>query len=174
MSGLENPLFLALTVWGCVRRLRELEDATLRPWSALWFAAVALTRPDGLVVAVAAAAAQLWSRDRGRRLPLWLLAAATPIAAHVAWRYVYYAYPWPNTFYVKVAFPFQLRELVDRHGAGWTYVLAFVQRYRLATLIALVPLALVHRDWRPRVALLGVLAAVVFFPLYARGDWMSE
>ena len=174
MSGLENPLFLALTIWCCVRLVREADDAALRPWSALLAALVALTRPDGLIIAAAAAATQLLSRHQVRRLPRWLLVAGAPIAAHILWRYSYYAYPWPNTYYVKVAFPFKARELLDRHSRGWTYLLAFCDRYRLTPLLLLTPLALVARPVRARLAIFAVLAAVLFFPIYARGDWMSE
>lgn len=174
MSGLENPLFLALSLWCAVRLVREQDDATLAPWSALLAAGVALTRPDGLVVAAAAGAAQLLSAQRLRALPRWLLLAATPIAAHLLWRWIYYAYPWPNTYYVKVAFPFQLRELVDPKSKGWSYLLAFHHRYRLTTLAAMVPLSLSTRGVRARLAVLALVVATLFFPIYARGDWMSE
>ncbi|HEX6837918.1 MAG TPA: hypothetical protein VF334_15175, partial [Polyangia bacterium] len=174
MSGLENPLFLALTLWCAVRLVREADEPALAPWSALLAAGVALTRPDGLVVVAAAAAGQLLTRHQLRRAPRWLLLAAVPIGAHVAWRYAYYAYPWPNTYYVKVAFPFRLGELFDRKSRGWVYLLAFHDRYRLTTLMALVPLSLVTRAARTRLAVLGLVAATLFFPIYARGDWMSE
>ena len=174
MSGLENPLFLALTLWCAVRLVREHDEPERAPWSALLAAGVALTRPDGLVVAAAAGAAQLSSAHRLRGVVRWLLLAAAPVAAHFAWRYAYYAYPWPNTYFVKVAFPFRPRDLVDPTSRGWRYLLAFHARYRLTTLVALTPLSLLTRGVRTRLAVLALVAATLFFPIYARGDWMSE
>ncbi len=174
MSGLENPLYLALTLWCCVRLVQEFYDSTRSPLSALLAAGAALTRPDGLLLAVAALAAQLLTRHQRRRIHQWTLCASLPIAAHLGWRYFYYAYPWPNTFYVKVAFPFKLHELFDRHSNGWKYVLGFADRYHLATLVLFAPLTLLNREVRPRLVIFAIIATVVFFPIYARGDWMSE
>jgi tetratricopeptide (TPR) repeat protein len=178
MSGLENPLYLTLTIWCCVRLVQEARATSTgpapRPWSALLAAAAALTRPDGLLVAVTALAAQLGTRRQRRQLHLWLALAVTPVVAHLAWRYRYYAYPWPNTFYVKVAFPFQLRELFDLHSRGWKYLIGFGAQYRLTPLLLMTPLALVNRPIWPRLVLFAMVATVLFFPIYARGDWMSE
>jgi len=174
MSGLENPLFISLTVWACVRLLREAQDPTLRPWSALFVAGIVLTRPDGLVVLAAAFVARLFVGHTARRLPLWVLLAGVPIVAHVAWRYSYYAYPWPNTYYVKLAFPVPLRELFDLNSNGWKYVIAFGKRYQLVPLLLFSVFSIVTRKAHLRLIVFGLLGAILFFPLYARGDWMSE
>lgn len=174
MSGLENPLYLALVVWGCVCLLREADDPRRRPWSAPLFAALALTRPDGLVVALAAGCAQLLTAHQRRRIGQWLALAAAPVGIHFIWRYRYYGYPWPNTYYVKKSFPFQIRELFDFSSDGWRYLLSLHSRYHLTFLLVLLPFACIKRELRGRVTLFGVLASILFFPLYSRGDWMSE
>ena len=175
MSGLEGGLYAALVVGCAARLLAEQAEPARAPWSALLAAGCALTRPDGaLVLAVAAAHQLLFARDLRRRL-VWLALAVGPVGAHAAWRYAYYAWPLPNTFYAKVQAPFRLRELAQLDGAGWRYVRAFGERYRLLAL--LVPAAIGLVAWRTlpaRATAAALLGALVFFPIYARGDWMSE
>lgn len=183
MSGLEGGLYTALVVWCVVRLLRELSGSAW-PLSALLAAGVALTRPDGMLVLVVAAAARLFAAWRSRRearggglrdLVPWLALALAPVLAHELWRWLYYAYPLPNTFYAKMGAAFRWSELRYVRAPGWQYVLGVVFRYRLWPFLgaAAFALARVHRLWA-RLVVAAVLAALVFFPLYAGGDWMSE
>jgi hypothetical protein len=175
MSGLETPLYLALGVWCAARLVRELDEPSRRPLSALCAAGLALTRPDGWLMAAAAAAARLLGDRRPRRLVVWGALAALPVAAHLAFRLRYYAWPFPNTFYAKVREPFHARELWHLDAAGWRYVRAAFARYQLAPTALLAAVALARRTRaRPRLVVGLFAAAALFFPLYARGDWMSE
>ncbi|MEO6952358.1 MAG: hypothetical protein ABI321_11130 [Polyangia bacterium] len=172
MSGLEGGLYTALVV-GCLARLVfERDDATAFPWSAIFAAGCALTRPDGASILVLGL---VYTLACGQRRKLWLFLALVPVLAHEAWRYVYYAWPVPNTFYAKVSSAFRFRELVDYRSQGWSYVLGFVMRYWLFALVVPALLALVPgRRWTYRIIVVLALGAIVFFPIYARGDWMSE
>jgi hypothetical protein len=106
-SGLETPLAAALLTGVVYLYLRESRGAVM-PWSAVAAAAAAMTRPELVLVAavtgaftVAYAAA---NRDR-RRLQLalvWVVLFAGLYGTYFVWRYSYYGYLFPNTYYVKV------------------------------------------------------------------------
>src|SRR5262249_50982054 len=136
-------LYAAVVVWSLVRLLGEAGDPRRRPWSALLVATAALTRPDGLGVLAVAAACRLVAGGDRRRVAAWFALAIGPVAAHELWRFWYYAYPLPNTFYAKMRAPFRLRELRDFDGAGWLYVRRLAEAYRLKPLTWLAALALV-------------------------------
>jgi arabinofuranosyltransferase len=67
----------------------------------------ALTRPEGfLVFAILAGLAFLFSLGSGNKAPLWkvlgaLLVFIIPFGLYFFWRYRYFGYPLPNTFYAK-------------------------------------------------------------------------
>ncbi|HEY7954176.1 MAG TPA: hypothetical protein VII38_02750 [Polyangia bacterium] len=175
MSGLEGPLYLALIVWCAARLILERDHPDRRPLSGWLAAGIALTRPDGWLVAGAACLVRLAGDRRARSLVKWYAIAILPVLVHLGWRYEYYAYPFPNTFYVKVKNPFQAHELIDLHAKGWRYILGLFDRYHLAPAAALAALSLFRlRRLIPRWSVLALLAAVLFFPIYSRGDWMSE
>jgi hypothetical protein len=113
LAGLETTLFGAAilgAVYALARCLhappeapRASAEAAL--WLALLFAGLA--RPEGAVLAAAAALALGYERARrgglagaaGRFSLLYLL----PGAAYFAWRWSYYGLPLPNTYYAKWA-----------------------------------------------------------------------
>src|SRR3990170_5835784 len=103
-SGMETPLFMALITTSAYLYLRERRTGGF-PWSALAFAATAMTRPEGAIVAAVTGAfvlADAWrmpDRQRAlRRVILWGALFVIPYAIYFAWRYSYYGYLFPNTF----------------------------------------------------------------------------
>lgn len=106
-SGLETALFhLAFLAWvliGC-RPAERRTTGWLARWS-LAAAAAALTRPDGLLLVVATAAAaglEAWRRHTGLRALLLGLSPLSTVLAHVLWRRSCYGEWLPNTYYAKV------------------------------------------------------------------------
>lgn len=177
MSGLEGGLYCALVTWCAVRLLAEQRDPSARrPLSALLAAGAALTRPEAVAILGLACAIRL-SFDRDpRRLARWYALALLPVLLHFVWRCLYYAYPVPNTFYAKIDKPMTLQELADWKSGGWWYVRAFALRYQLTHIVYLVVLTLIPTGpklWT-RIGLFGMLLALTLFPVYSRGDWMSE
>ena len=77
-----------------------------RPFVAGLLTALAmLTRPEGLivmVVVVLAIATGLARKDRARTLLITIAGFAVLYLPYYVWRYAYYGYPLPNTFYAKV------------------------------------------------------------------------
>lgn len=107
-SGMETPLFMALLTSGAYLHLRERRTQG-PPWSAIVFAALAMTRPEGLIVVAITGLFKLLalkdSNDRSRALGsllLWSAIFLSLYGSYFLWRYTYYDYLLPNTFYAKV------------------------------------------------------------------------
>ncbi len=133
-GGLETPLAMALLTSAVY--LFIIEQRTGRfPFSALAFTAGAMTRPE-LVGIVALTAAygfgDAWLRRDSaalRRMAIWAALFAAIYVPYFAWRWWYYGYPLPNTFYAKVG---SNRESLTR---GLVYVQRFGGAYGLLPLV---------------------------------------
>jgi len=107
MGGLETPLFAALATYAFVLAIAVRRQPSVRNGLQLGItlALATLTRPEGALIAVIVwlvLAAQLASQAKGRTALAVIVASASLIVgAHLAWRYSYYGYPLPNTFYLK-------------------------------------------------------------------------
>lgn len=106
-AGLETPLAAALLTGTVYLYLRESRTPGL-PWSAVAATAAAMTRPELLFVGAVTGAFTVGSaillRDRRRMqlAMLWVVLFAGAYAIYFVWRYSYYGYVFPNTYYVKV------------------------------------------------------------------------
>jgi hypothetical protein len=79
------------------------------------WAFLAMTRPEGLAFALPAAL------DARRGHPIrWGLALVAPLVAVLAFRWWWFAWPLPNTYYAKLAH--EQLDWADASGRGWTYV----------------------------------------------------
>ena len=131
-SGLENSLFcflLALGMWRCVV---ELEDGG-RPWSALVFFALCASRPEGIMYALIAGGLRGWHAlfsAEGRReswahriktIAVWAVVLLVPLVAYHAWRYWYFAWEFPNTYYAKLGTGRSFKPFVW-NKKGWKYI----------------------------------------------------
>ncbi len=107
-SGMETALFGLLVLVGCFHCTRY---GVSRASGDLFLAAAALflatlTRPEGFMVftLVACASAVFWvgeGRVSRRAFVGALLVYAVPFIIYYTWRYRYFGYPLPNTFYAK-------------------------------------------------------------------------
>jgi hypothetical protein len=162
VGGLEPPLLMALVAWGTVLclplvdadpRPRDallpgllLGDADPRPRDALLpgllLGVAALTRPDGILFAAAAAAA-IAVAGRLRRAPLAAAATLAGVAAlcwlgQLGFRLAYHGDWVPNTAHAKLAFtPHRLREGLAYVGeqAAWMAPLLLPLSYGAVTLL---------------------------------------
>ena len=150
-SGLETMFFTALVFAAAISFLDERENTSRRPWrSALLFALASLTRPEGLIFAVIAGAFFEIDVMRGRRsvrdFLLWSAVCVAPIGAHFLWRFAYYGYWLPNTFYAKVP--------GARLDQGFHHLRLFNTYYNVAWFVPLIALTL----WRKRDATVFLFA----------------
>ena len=103
-QGLETSFFAFFTLAMVGTTLHEAEHPTARPYSALFGALAALTRPEGVLVYGITQGIRLLHE---RRLPAvrqrlgWGLVGSV-VLGQLAFRLAYYGQPLPNTFYAKV------------------------------------------------------------------------
>ena len=165
-SGMETAAFMALLTLSAVLFLQEQRTGGL-PWSAVAFAATAMMRPEGLVaVAVTAgflAVQAAFTSDRQRalrRLASWSAVFLALYGSYYVWRYTYYDFLLPNTFYAKVESTSALYE------RGLDYLWTRGLRYQLIPLLGGMAVLLANPRLRGDAAYLlllagGMLTAVV-------------
>lgn len=181
VSGMENGLLSFLLMLAVVLTFREMRDERALPWSALALCGAALTRPEGIVFFVAAAAHRALLLALGRRAwredARWLAAFIAPFLIYHVWHYAYFDELVPNTYYAKAdhrSVGDLLSYLTDRHDPGFVYVRSFVGDYWLlpALPLALLALAGLERLRAYSLPLLMVLAGGAS-ALFVGGDWME-
>ena len=182
-GGLETQLFTMLVVVALdgVTSAVDSPRAILRTGVAL--ALSAMTRPEGLLVAAVFGTVHLATIIGRKRLALVDLAGAALFlvvwAPWFYWRYRYYGYPFPNTYYVKASGPWSSPRLEHEMLNNGTYYLwVWLEQTKL---VFVAPLALlgmvVGRVRTPRfaLALALILLAGVYVPytISVGGDFMG-
>lgn len=169
-SGLETAGFMALVTATAYLYFLERRRSSLAPWSAVAAAACGMMRPEGVVVAAVTGAFVLYDavvehdRPTGlRRVAAWGAVFPLLYGSFFFWRYTYYGYLFPNTFYAKVG---MTTAAFDR---GLQYVVAAgMDYYLLAMALGLVVLLLsplLRRD----AAYILVLSAVMMLVIVLEG-----
>lgn len=179
METVLQALFVTLAARAFVR-----ERKTGRGWtSALWLAAAALNRPEGLLFFLAALVPfVLDARQRGfgRRGVVWLAVFVIPVALFFLWRKSYYGDWLPNTYYAK-AMPLEMALELEL-GPAYLLRTVFVnldQRHVLIALSASLWLFVLAGAASERLRRSGALilplsvAAQAVVALRAGGDWMT-
>lgn len=150
-SGLENSLFALLLAGGIYQTLRERLESF--PWSALWLLGLSVTRPEGIAYAalggffilVRAVGARRWTH-----VLRWLVVFWAPFLLYQAWRYSYFAWEFPNTYYAKLDGENRFQPWNWR-TRGWKYATNFLRAYGIAYAAPLFAVGLVglrdHRRW---------------------------
>lgn len=177
-SGLENSFFGLFLVAGGVLLLREVSEPGRRPWSALCFALLAMTRPEApLYVAVFGLTGWAFAFRMGWRPALrwalsWGVLLLLPLIAWHGWRMWYFAWEFPNTYYAKLGeterfLPFSW----DRRG--WPYLRGWALSHARGFVLPLFFLGMTGlRGWR---GWTGVVLSVITMVLVATGiSWPSE
>jgi len=108
VAGLETPLFTAVLCWSLFAYLKATRATDLkiqqRWWAgaAILFALLVMSRPDGVVIY---AVLWLYAAWKFRRQPRVLAFFTAPFLLvylpYFCWRWHYYGFLFPNTFYVK-------------------------------------------------------------------------
>ena len=107
-GGLETQMFTALVLAGATLYMAEQGGRVRWRVSGLIFALAAMTRPEGLMLfgltlghrALANLAGQRRLRPTWAELG-WLAGFLVPVGNLYLWRYSYYGFPFPNTYYIK-------------------------------------------------------------------------
>jgi len=183
IGGLETGLHTALVFAAVLRRVRE-QDGASAPWSALLFAGVVWSRPEGILIFAAATLHDLLWRTRsgkfaGRDLWFYFVPPAAYAAELVLSRW-YYGAPFPQTYYAKAG---ATRDALDALRVLWAglraqlHAGAYLARGTDSIAIGwagwlILPLAFVsRRTLRRNFALLFALLAQLVFVVRAGDDW---
>ncbi len=161
LSGLEAPATAALLAAGVVFLSRD------RPKPAAFsFLLVALSRPEGIVLALLAAGWDVWrGKEQARvRLRNWLLLLAVPYAVFFTWRVVYYGSPLPNSVQAKSGSAAGMH--LER---SLSYMGKAAEVYWPLMLLAVVGLV-VGRRWMARAAWVALLGVMGLCLLTGSGD----
>jgi arabinofuranosyltransferase len=173
-AGLETTLFAFLvfaSAYAYVSYLRTGKKFLLVP---LLFAFASLTRPDALLlfgITTCHLAVREWKV--GGRLPigrmlLWASIFAAVYVPYYIWRFIYYGYPLPNTFYAKVG------SGPHQYIRGARYLLDYLSEYGAFLFIPAL-LVLIRRDvrkeWRDYFALIA--AGYIAYLVYVGGDGLG-
>jgi hypothetical protein len=175
-AGLEAPLFATLSLAGILLHMRERPRGARAGWpplSAVLWAGVALTRADGVlffavsgVFKVGDAFVRMGHAPRGERgavalraaghVLLWVAIFAAIYVPYFIWRYSYYDWFFPNTYYAKVG------DGLDQLDRGVKYVLGFLQESG-GWLLLLMPLAIAESAVRRTAAAYVLVLTGVWF-----------
>ena len=152
-AGLENSVFCVLLAAGLYRTIREGVDGG-RPWSPLLWFLMAITRPEGAMYGVLGLFAFLAFRGhrayaqgegssgsrilRGVVLPTlaWLLIFCVPLALYHWWRFSYFSWEYPATYYAKLGTANRFRPF-SWDIRGWGYLKKYMAAYWIAWVIPL-------------------------------------
>jgi hypothetical protein len=186
-GGLETQLFTmlcAIALDGLVAAEDVAGEAGMYR-TGIALALAAMTRPEGLLVAGVLGLVRVICNVIARRRLIGMPETFAAIlflslwAPWFAWRYWYYGYPFPNTYYVKAsgawAGKYMAREMYE-HGAY--YVWAWLNQTKLLYALPIAALGLMAaRPRTPRFALglACALLAAVYLPytISVGGDFMG-
>lgn len=103
-SGMETPIVAALWLGAVISHLKEEESQKLPVLSALLTVIAGLMRPDGILIAVPVALSMLMPPDSKRffRTVIFSVIVIALFGGYWLWRWHYFGYLLPNTFYAKV------------------------------------------------------------------------
>ncbi|HEY4055864.1 MAG TPA: hypothetical protein VGM39_04620 [Kofleriaceae bacterium] len=185
-GGLETQLFIMLVVIGLhgVTAAPENPFAIVRAAVALGLSA--MTRPEGLLVAGVFGLAHLYTLITRRDERAQWIAAFAAVAAFLAtwapwfvWRFKYYGYLWPNTYYVKASGrwtnPAMAKEMLHN---GVYYLWVWLKQTKVILAMPFIALGLVigrPRSSRLVLAMTLILLAGAYVPytISVGGDFMG-
>ena len=184
-GGLETQMFTFLVVLAVHCYLRGDEDGRALRRAGPVLALAAMTRPEGLLVAMVIGAHRIGVvllRDRRWRPTRdEILAAALFVALWApwfAWRFWYYGYLFPNTYYVKAAGPATDAYHAEMQRMGLHYLWTFLRDSGLLHAAPLAVAGLFAASPKSRRFLFGSLAAALaavylYYTVGVGGDFMG-
>jgi len=195
VSGLENSLYAFLILLAVYLLIREDKTPTAIPYgSPLTLVLVGMTRPEGLVYALAglgykiiqlgfnwrpADKEQLADKDHLhnkrrlyiRNLVIWLAIFLLGYGLFKTWHWWYFAAFWPNPIYAKAGWYGKDLNKVWLQPDGWIYLRGYFRSFAAVGMIpVLIFGGLVSLRGQQRIFLIFALAALAL-PLYT-SDWM--
>ncbi len=182
VSGMETGLFGFLLTLGVYLYLKENKESnTAFPLSSIAFLFAALTRPEGnLIFAVTVLhriIVTLRTQTTGvnenkikqfftKNNTIWLSLYVFPALVYMIWRYTYYGYLFPNTFYAKTG------SSIEYYKAGVDYVWEFLRSYGGYGIFALMTLFTLRskKHFYEYLYLVMIFFVFLLYIIYVGGD----
>ena len=170
VGGLETQLFTFLLTFSVYLYLRELKNGGII-LSPLFFALSTMTRPEGLGFTFIALVFLLIFAEKEAKLKniaLWLIIFLLFFLPYFIWRYQYYGFIFPNTFYAKTGRGF--RQILS----GLHYLHRFFMYYGGIFIFMLASLPLLTRGKKRSHLLLAIISIcyLLYIIFISGGDWM--
>ncbi|NLH47633.1 MAG: hypothetical protein GX444_03410 [Myxococcales bacterium] len=172
-SGMETVFFTGLMFAGFLGLLEMVETGRGAGRAGLLFGLAAITRMEATAFMGLAAGLAVCFGPKERRLigPLWLLLCFVAVFAPVlAWRWTYYGYPFPISYYVKVDGG---GLLLAKRGLFYVFTWLILNPFGTATLG--LGIRFIHRRTAlPRRVTIGLIwiAAYLAYVLSVGGDYL--
>ena len=172
-SGLETVFFVALLFGATLAFEWEIGNKKVPALTAFLTVSAALTRPEGMMLGlVFGICILIYSKEKlVRNLAVYALIAGAPFVTYFAWRYQYFGYFYPNTYYAKVD-GFSLPILFRGLGYIFKGILGFI--FPVVTLYWLTKLFKLRKQFAfgTKIQLI-VCGAISLQIVLAGGDFMA-
>ena len=185
-GGLETQLFTLLVTLAIEAYVVSEDGEPLRLQRAgFYLALAAMTRPEGLLVAAVIVAHRIALNLGYRRRVLPDVAERRTIGAFLivwapwfAWRWWYYGWPFPNTYYVKATgTPHFPPNEPSVWAYGGHYLMVWVHQVHLLWIAPVLVLGAIARPRTPRFAFatlaIALAAAYLYYTASVGGDFMG-
>ena len=172
-SGMETVFFTLLIFSGCYLYVYYIRSEKKFIYAAILFGLAALTRPEGVLffclTSVHLIVRKYCSGKKllDGRMVLWFLACAAVYLPYYLWRFNYYGYILPNTFYAKVG------SGVHQYLRGIRYVVKYLIYYGI--FLFLLPLPLIFKKKKDEWIYLFFFQVGIFivYIIYVGGDGLG-
>lgn len=170
IGGLETAMFGFMVLAGLHLALREFRANTAEPSaSGLVMVLAALTRPDGLLFwAVGAVFVLIRRHFKPQALINWLVPFGFIYAPYFIWRWLYYGWLLPNTYYVRMGT--DTAQAVELTRTGFHYWSSFLMTHGNLPFLLLTLIGLIGARFKGKMLMITVLAAWVLHIAHAGGD----
>jgi arabinofuranosyltransferase len=165
VAALETPIFLALVLAALLLFFKWLDEK--KTWTIIaggfLFTLSAMTRPEGLAfyaIALLWLQGTAWKREGRITLSIWpaLMGLVIIYIPYFIWRYSYYGWLLPNSFYARMGTSISQDVMLWKKGIS--YIFLFLKTYPLLALLA-IPVFMKRKDSvNARLALILIL---IFF-----------
>jgi hypothetical protein len=168
-AGMETTFFTVLVLLGATRYVYEIQNKREMPLSSVIFGIASLTRFEGLlffgITFIYQAILVIKKRILPKTLLVSLLLFFSIFLPYYIWRYTYYGWPLPNTFYAKVG------SGTDQYIRGLNYIKKFL--FEFSGWIFLMILLVFRKISIYILYLLLITFSYLLYVIYIGGDGLS-
>lgn len=162
-GGLETQMFTFFTLAAAMAYLYEIEHDKITPLSAILFVLASLTRPEGILIFGVTCLHLFFHLLFTKRSPfcrktiIWFLTFLIIYGIYFYWRFNYYGFIFPNTYYAKTGG--RLHQFLN----GYIYLKRFILFNKWPILVGLSLISLLKPS---RSSLIYLLMLVISFSVY--------